>query len=469
MRIDVDGGNRRELAEAPMADGGTWSPDGTIVFAPGGWGAPIAMIDEQSGPVTDVADADPQGMTDYMQSPSFLPDGVHFLFSVHEQSTQGSGIWLGTTDGSAPRHLLTATVSSPVYVDPGFVMYWTPDGRVIARPFDLATSTFGDEETVVATDVGFSWIVSGLFTASRSGLVAYLATGSDGAGSELAWVNRLGEFIERLAPASGYYAPRLSRDGRRVVVDNSTPLADLYVFTTPGRPPNRLTDDPADETLPVWSFDDTAVYFYRVGATEQIFRRRLVDGDTPVMLIDDGAPVDASPDGRWLLFRRHVEGQSDMFGLCLFDLESNAERPWVASPYSNRSGAFAPDGGWIAYCTNETGRLEIYLQTYPDLGTKIAVSADGGVAPIWSSDGRTLYYRSLTDQVIEVPILFTADQPDVGTARPLFEMPMRTLGGWAPQFAPSTDGQRFLVNRLVEGRSELPMMLLQNWMSRVRR
>ncbi len=249
-----------------------------------------------------------------------------------------------------------------------------------------------------------------------------------------------------------------------MAVDESTPLADVWIYDLDRGTASRLTFDDVDESLPVWSPDDSTVYSARVPGRSDVYRRR-VAGNSPPELVD-GNPTDISPDGRWLLYRRDL--RHGRFTLHVHDLvEDGSDRPWIDTPFSNRTGQIAPDGHWAAYVSDESGRLEVYLDRFPAPGEKFAVSTAGGVMPVWRPDGRELYYWSAAGEIMAVSIELS-ERPRIGAPVALFPARLRTLGGYNPQFGVSRDGQRFLVNRVVDRAPTAPITLIQHWKTAAR-
>ena len=461
-RVDLEGSEPEVLADAPVPEGGSWNHDGVIVFAPGDWGQGIKRVDSTGGAVTEAAEVAPGVLRDYHMRPSFLPDGRRFLFSVLDQGESLTGIYVGSLDSSEVRLLTADNGMHAAYAAPGYLIFWE-SGSLRARTFDVESLTLGDEIFRVADRVRSNWPVNGFFAISGSGLLAYLPGDAAVATTDLVWVDRAGIFKETVAPPSEFYYPRISHDGRRVVVDQSLPLADLWVFDLARAVPNRFTYSEVDETLPVWSRDDSEVYYVRVEERNDIYVKSLSGGAEPRLVVGDGSPCDVSPDGSYLLFRRDRTLESEMVNdLWIHDLGDSTAQPWLATSFSERDGRFSPDGRWLAYTSNESGRFEIYLQSFPERREKIPITDNGGTMPLWRSDGQELYYWSADGHVTAVPIRLS-EHPEVGEPQALFQARLRNIGSWGLEFDTSLDGQRFLLNRVAEQPTEEPFILVQNW------
>ena len=462
-RIDIDGSNRQVLADAPVAEGGSWNSEGIIIFAPGDWGQPIKRISATGGQATTVVDLIPGSLGDYHMRPSFLPDGRRFVFSVLDQSVSGNGIYMGSLDSPEP-HLITAEDGlHATYAQPGYLVFWS-EGSLLARKFDVENRTLGDELIRVADQVRPIWPATGLFAVSQNGLLTYLSGETTIRSTELVWVDRQGEFLQSVGPPSQYYFPRISHDGRRAVVDQSTQLADLWIFDLTRTGSHRITYSDVDETLPLWSPDDSEIYYLRVEDRYDIYAKKLSGNEESRLVVEDGSPCDFSPDGRFLLLRRDdISAVPEQQDLWILDVANGTQTPWIATQFSERSGRFSPDGHWIAYSSNESGRTEIYLQSFPDLGETIPVSTQGGAMPVWRPDGQELYYWSADGEIMAASVSLS-DRPQIGDPSLLFPARLRDIGGWSANFDVSPDGQRFLLNRIVEDPTSEPLVLIQNWL-----
>jgi serine/threonine protein kinase len=465
-RIDLEGGELVVLAAAPVPEGGSWNREGVIVFAPGAWGQPIRRVNADGGDASVVIDLVPEKKIDYHLRPSFLPDGRRFLFSVLDQTGAATGLYLGSIDEPEVERLTGDIGLHAVYIQPGYLLYWQ-EGSLRARSFDPETSAVGEQTFRIADRVRSVFPVVGLFAASQNGLLVYLSGDIGQRTTELAWVDRDGGLLEQLAPPSEYYYPRLSHSGRRVVVDQSLPLADLWTFEVGRAIPNRVTYSEVDETLPVWSADDARLYYMRAEGENSIYVSQIASNEDPRLVVANGSPCDVSPDGRFLLFRRDKPGESDLNeDLWTVDLSDGTESVWLATPYAERTGRFSPNGRWIAYAANDSGRFEVYLQRFPELAERIPVSDGGGTTPVWRPDGRELYYWSANGWLMAVPVELS-DSPRFGESQPLFKARLRNIGGWNAQYDVSADGQRLLLNRLVEEPTVEPLVLIQNWGARL--
>jgi WD40 repeat protein len=399
------------------------------------------------------------------ESPSFLPDGRHFLFTAYSPaSTAPNDIWVGSLDGEPPRQILSGPYSTVVYTEPGMIVY-SRGGELRAQRFDPKAMKPQGEPIRLADHIEvepMSRIAQ--FTVSEHALL-YIAGESAGK-SQLTWVGRDGKEIGVLAPPKFFYCPRLSHDEKRLAVDLSdaqTSSGDIWIFDLVRGGSTRLTWNPANESTPLWSPDDRRI-IYSLGESgnESIYQRSSGGtGDEELLLGNGGrkAPYDISPDGQWLIFAVHAEKQSD---LRLLNLATRKATLWLTAPFWLNEAAFSPDGKWIAYTSDESGQNEVYVQSFPEPTGKSLISR-GGKSPAWRGDGRELYYISWPERkMMAVPITL---QPAFNAGAPVALFDTAVAVGWPRQYCVTHDGQRFLINRSDSWQGTKPMTLVQNWQS----
>ena len=470
-RIGISGGSSQALAPALSANGGAWCPDGFILFA-GSRGKGIERVSATGGASTCVIDTTRASTTKAPAWPTVLPDGRHFLFASTGSGVyqdERDGIYVAPLDGrEKPRMLLTGAVVAQ-YAAPGRLFFWR-DGAVWEQAFDARTVKLSGAAVQVADHVLLdSWLAAAFCSTSLSGEMVYMSGGSNAGLAELVWVDRAGRNLGALAPPGNYYAPRLSHDGRRVAVDRSDPFTgegDIWIFDVARKLGDRFTSNPLNETSPVWSFDDSRLFWMSaVGAraTGDI-HTRVLDGTgaEEVLLQRDmlSRPVDAVPGGGTLVFQSRPPDMKARRSLMLLSLSDRKVTPW--SPSSGGSGGrISRDGRWIAVVSDETGQDEVYVGRFPQGGQKWRVSTAGGRGPVWRGDGRELYYFSSDHYVMNVTF---HDQPvpEIGSPVPLFRTQLREFVS-DTYYDVSADGQRFLLTRPVQVDAGASLTLEQGW------
>jgi len=468
-RVEASGGAPEVLCDARDAGGGTWNKQGIILFAPGP-GQPIHQVSASGGLSRPVTRLDAARGESFHSSPVFLPDGRHFLFGVATGSTVPflDSIYLGSLDADAPKRLVPAQANA-AYA-PGWLLFWR-DRVLRAQRFDWKRGALEGEPFQIATDVeGRPSHTTAYFSVSQNGLLAYAHGAADL--SRLLWYDRSGRETDSIGTPAFYYYPRLSHDGRRLAVDQSNlaQQGDVWIHDLSRTEATRLTFDVADETLPIWSpHDDWIVFVRTAGAAASDLFRKPPDrpaAEEPLLVSPaQKGPTDWSPDGRFILFT-YSDPEKRNDDLWVLSLEGRKAAPVVASRFDERDGQFSPDGRWIAYVSNESGRPEVYAQPFPDPGPRRKVSTAGGLMPKWRHDGTELFYVAPDRRLMAVPVRKAANL-EVGVPAALFETRIRM----APPFRNydvSADGQRFLVVTMAAQERERPVTLVVNWMAGAR-
>jgi Tol biopolymer transport system component len=269
------------------------------------------------------------------------------------------------------------------------------------------------------------------------------------------------------APAD-YYQARISHDGRRVAAtigDPQTGRHDIWIIDLQRGTSTRLTFGPTDNTSPVWSADDSRVAFAsnRQGGNDLFTKSSSGTGSDDPLLIEESSfkvPADYSMDGRFLAFQsigNQSRGAWDVWTLSIADKKPAA---FVAMPAAEITPAFSPDGRWIAYASDESGRQEVYVQPFPASGGKWQISTSGGNQPLWSRDGKELFYVSPDNKLMAVNVK-TSTGFEAGAPQALFEMRLRSVVG--RRYDVAADGKRFLVNATIGEVKSSPITLVQNW------
>jgi Tol biopolymer transport system component len=286
--------------------------------------------------------------------------------------------------------------------------------------------------------------------------------------------DRAGKQLAVLTAPADYSDVALSPDGARLAVSVSDPARstrDLWLYHMDGgRGGQRLTFDPADEFAPVWSPDGTRVLFSSMSKGLVNLHVKEVNGagDAVQLEVDSLGlgryAADWSRDGRYILYvgGGRVIARSDLW---VAPVASPREaRALLDSPFVETHGRFAPRGGWFAYTSNETGRLEVYVDRFPERGAKRLVSTGGGGWPLWTGDGREIVYLSPDNQLMAVAVDTMPDRLDFAAPRPLFTLrPRPAVRLDAYPYDASPNGQRFVVNTLLEETTSTTITVVLNW------
>ncbi|MCL4838255.1 MAG: serine/threonine-protein kinase [Thermoanaerobaculia bacterium] len=459
-KIALAGGPPVSLARADLGKGASWSPRGQVVFTPSATG-PLFVVPAVGGeakPLTELVAA--TGDSSH-RHPRFLPDGEHFLFVARKAG--GAEVRVGSLAGTQPVPLLP-TDSNAEYAS-GRLLF-VRGSTLMAQPFDAgARRLSGDAVPIVEGLLTLQGALVGVFTASRDGALAY-QTGSSTSNVRLVWRDREGKELGTLGEPAPLRAPRISPDGRSVaahITDPESGTNDVWIYDVRRGLRSRFTFDAAADQSPHWSPDGQALAFgsAREGGTIAIWTAP-VAGTQPPRKVTAGprdlAPNGWSPDGRTIVATAF--GGSALADVLTVPAGGGDLSPLVATEFSETNAALSPDGRWLAYQSNETGRDEVYVTSFPVPGRKWQISQGEGTSPSWRGDGREVYYRDgrglyATEVDGTRPVL------EIGAVRRLFDMP----GNFAParQYDVTPDGERFLVGEPIEALDVSVVVLVQNW------
>jgi hypothetical protein len=405
--------------------------------------------------------------------PFFLPDGNHFLYMAKTLSSQQlDQVYLSSLEGMKPTPLLT-TNSNTIYAAPGYLLFWR-EGALRAQRFDAERMQLMGQALSVAPGVRFdASMSSGLFSASQNGLLTY-RTGTQAGLSQLVWFDRTGNQLEPVGEPGNFYFPRLSHTGRQVAVDVSDLQnnGDIWLYDLSKPVASRFTFDPMNDSLPVWSPDDSKIVFasHRISKLANLYEKSTDGaGNAEILLSDESlemSPTDWSRDGNFIVMNRGV-GQGNI-DLWVFSIQEQEVTPFVATPFNEAAGRFSPDGNWMAYVSDESGQPEIYVQPFPGPGGKLRVSTSGGSMPSWSHDGRELFFIAPDASLMRSGIK-RRPELDFEIPQVLFVTQIKHLYSDFNQYDVSPDGQRFLINTLLEEEDTTSITLVLNWFEELKR
>ena len=461
-RVSLSGGAATTVGPGAGL-GMTWLPDGALVLAPG-TGGPLQLIAREGGA--------PQGLTTVQTGeaahrwPAALPDGRTVLFSRGPADPFRIAAHTLTPPGGVD---LVASGTYPRYVRSGHLVY-LQGNALMAAPFDPEQLRVTGAAVSMLEDV-FQYRNTGAaaFAVSDTGTLVYVSGQSDAARRQLVWVSRTGQEQPLSAPTLAYGYARLSPDGTRVAVelDNQIWLHDLTRDTL-----TRFTFEGTNQD-PTWTPDGSRIAFrsLRPGNAANVYWQQ-ADGSGGLERLTTGQFTHVvrswSGDGRFLAF--HVNTPDMQKDIAVVDVTNRTERVFLRTPFTEGAPTFSPDGRWIAYVSNKSGRPEIYVQPFPGPGGKWQISTDGGLEPAWRRDGRELFYRS-GNRMMAVPITtgsgFTAGKPAMLFER---EYAASAFPATGVAYDVSLDGQRFLmVKELEAGDSLRQINVVLNWFEELRR
>jgi len=456
-RVDAGGGPVRTLADvdATLPLGGTWNSEGIILFAPS-FGRPIMRIPASGGASIAVTTLK-EGESQVHNSPFFLPDGRHFLYSV-STGPNSHVVYFASLDGGEPVHLVE-TNSSAQYAQPGYLLY-VKDKALMAHPFDAQHGTFVGEPASVATSVVLGGVV---FSASTTRTLMYRPTSTT---SELVWVDRQGHRIGVAAPVAAYGTIALSPDGKRIAFDRfSSTDQDVWVHDIERQSSSRFTTQGPFNNVPLWAPDGGTIAF-ATGRNRgvDIYQRKVgATGEDDAVLRVNAIPIlfpsDWSRDGRYLMYyRTDPKTRLDTWVLPLFG--DRTPMKILGTPYNESQGQFAPDGKSFAFVSEESGQPQVYLQSFPSSTRRGQVSTGGGTQPRWRPDGRELFYLAPDGKMMSASIRGN-DTLETDAPRLLFNTPLDPHA-LRQSYAVSPDGQRFLL-QVPSASSSSTLTVVLNW------
>jgi len=421
-RVAVDGGaNVRICAVDAGFRGATWAQDGSIVFANNGVG--LLRVPASGGVPRKIAAPDAANSEENYAHPTLVVGTDTLLYTV---------LLIGGHSRVAARRLSggeAVTVAEDAfgsqYLPSGYIVF-ARDDRLMAIRFDAATLRVASAPVVVQDGV-FTKVTDAdaNVAIAADGTAVYAAGHNTGSLRRVVWVNRQGGHQGPVIETPLEYArnPRLSPDGRRLALTVGTSgHADIWIYDLDRTNAGFKLTHQNHNTFPTWSSDGKRIIYLSITSTGGYMYSLPADGSSlqPERVIPDkGAaevgevPLIASSDGKYLFFRKN----DDIWMLGLVD---RTARPWFATPFNEQGSRFSPDGKWVVYSSDSTGRREIWARPFPGPGAPVRVSADGGHDAVWSPDGKEVLYEN-AGKLMSAPVVSETPGLRLEPARMLFE------------------------------------------------
>ncbi len=466
-KIEASGSSLQTVCNLP-ADGesvGTWGRDGTILFVDADFvKGGIYRVAAAGGAPTLLMKND--GNTNNWLH--FLPDGRHFLFATNNKQNERDGIYVGSIDSGETKQLVPS-ISRAEYAPPGYLLY-VRDGTLLAQEFDADNLRLtGEPFPVVERLPYFDKTGWAEFSLSENGVLAHM---NNIWTTQLVWLDRGGREIGQVGATGEHYKPRLSPDGQKVVMattDRQTGSGDLWIHDIARDTRTRFTAGASDDSDPVWSPDGRRLSFFSCceSGKSNLRIKDLSDttgtGESPFQS-GFNSPLDWSPDGRFILYTQsQPTTQGNIWVLPLFGEQKPF--PFLQTQFEETDARFSPDGRWVAFVSNESGRNEVYVTRFDQPGEKWRISTTGGRSPRWRRDGKELFYLAADKKLMVVAIKSAAATFEASAPTPLFKIDSIIEG----DYEVTADGQRFLINSSVAGAQSLPFTVVLNWTKDLKR
>jgi serine/threonine-protein kinase len=455
-KISVQGGAAVTLCDVPSDRGGSWGEDGTIVFA-GNVRANLSKVSSAGGTPEPLTTIDEKKGEDTHRWPQVLPGGKDILFTAATASASFDDAEIDVYSmGSGKRKTILRGSSYARYMPPGYLLYMHA-GTLFAVPFDLKRLETTGQSAPVVEGVASNPDVGGAqYSVSDSGTLVYVAGSVLSQDVSIYWMDAAGKFTPLRETPGNYNDLAISPDGKRLAMDiTTTSRTDIWVYEWERDTLTRLTFAAISNSYPVWTPDGQRIVYASAekGSAPNLWWIRADGGGDAQRLSESkNAQIPGSwrPDGKTLGFFQNNPGTGfDVMTMPVEGSESSGwkpgePKPFVNTPFIEVLPMFSPDGRWIAYASNESGTYEVYVRPFPGPGGRWQISTGAGAYPIWSKNGKELFYRAVDDKLMVVNYTssgdtFRADKPSVWSPGVFADRAQ----SWA--FSLSPDGRRFAV------------------------
>jgi serine/threonine protein kinase len=464
-KISAVGGPPQTLCDASDGRGGTWSREGVILFSPSTRG-PIHRISQDGGPVDSVTDLDKSIPQNTHRWPQFLPDGRHFIYFAGSPKRDNRAVYVESLDLKERKQLLNLA-SNAIYAPPGYLVF-VRERTLMAVPFNAGRLQITGDPVTLAREPAVDLDTNrAAVSASDNGVLVFGEGGNPDA--QLVWVDRKGQKLETVGVPGQYSNPELSPDGKVLAVNMVSPPAgnrDVWLLEITRNILTRFTVNTWDNLNPVWTPDGGLVFSSHERGPGNLHQKSAAAGGEEEALLEstvDKHPTDLSRDGRYLIYQNinPEKSRSDLWVLPLFG--DRTPKRFLQSEFDEIQGRFSPDGQWVAYASDESGRYEIYVRPFLRPGAKLRVSTNGGLQPRWGGNAEEIYYLSPEKKLISVAVHCGATV-EAGIPQVLFEPRIRGL-----DYAVASDGSRFVINTPVEETRPLPVAVVVNWTAELKK
>ena len=476
-KISVSGGLAQTLGDAGIPLGASWGNHGMIALATA-FNSVLVQASEAGGALQPLTQFSKQEITH--RWPEFLPGGKAVLFTAGENALNFTNAQIAVQPiGKGERRDLIQGGMNPRYAPSGHLVYAQGDG-LMAVPFDMQRLvTTGGAVPVVKGVLQSPITGSAQYSLSATGSLAYVPGHTQSVESKLVLVTRDGKEQPLVAPVRAYVNPRMSPDGRKLAITIEDQEDQIWLYDLSRDTLTRLTFEGMLNNPAVWTPDGKRIAFAsnKDGPTNIFWELADGSGGMERLTTSDHTqlPRSFSPDGQLLAFME--VNQTTGYDISVLQMgnsskgsgQSRGLLPFLRTSFNESVPAFSPDGHWLAYVSDESGRFEVYAQPYPGPGGKYQISTEGGTEPTWNPSGKELFYRSGA-KMMAVDIV-TQPTFSIGKPRVLFEGPYLPTRLTFPNYDVAPDGQRFLMLKPVEQAETAPTQIniVLNWFEELKR
>jgi serine/threonine protein kinase len=478
-RVDLAGGAPVTLCDIlDLGRGGSWSREGVIIFS-GARAGPLFRVSSAGGSPEPLTKLDAVRGDTTHRWPQFLPDGRHFLYLASPNVSEKRAVFVASLDGHENRPLAlapdltlpgseaghpsrTEAIANAAYAS-GQILF-VQKSTLYARPFDAAKAQITGPATVVAENVGSGFtVIRSMFSVSQNGELVFVAEPSF-FDSRVEWIDREGKRSPALPEKSIYSSPSLSSNGKQLAIsieDPRTHQTDIWTIDLTGAVRTRLTFGPGNSQSPIWSPDATRIAYAATRSKVGLFEKTS-SGVGPEKLLSETSGIATtsswSPDGRFILYGVWSGTQGTNYDVWVLPISPPGEPfPYLRTAADETDACFSPDGKHVAYTSTESGREEVYVQSFPAGSGKWQISTQGGSSPKWRKDGQELFFLDPKGRIfaarVQTPGVFTAGAPRLVAEPPSI----------LSDYDPFPDGGRFLIVSPVVDQAHLPLHLIAHW------
>jgi Tol biopolymer transport system component len=478
-KIAVNGGRPQTIATVTGFQDASWGSSDVIIFRASNR-QPLSRVSASGGDVAPLTTLNEALGENSHRGPTFLPDGRRFLFTSRCADSANNALYLGSLDSPEVRRVMSAQSKAlylPAGPDGASALLYYRDGGLEARRFDPDRNALGDPRPVTASVDYNPAGIGAFFHASADGRVIVVRPAGT-SGAQFSWYSRDGQQAGTLGPPGDLVQPRLSPKGDRVAFTRSDPRngnRDVWTLELDRGIAAPITRNAANDWHPVWSADGTRLLFNsdRAGKSEGVlYLKRALDASADEIQLRDapGSPTDWSRDERWMAVNANFSRDGGT-AVTIVSSSDGTSKPLLDTPARHGATRFSPDGRWVAYTSEETGRFEVFVRPFVN-GTageaKIQISESGGDFPVWRADGQELFFMSEDATIHAVPTNALRIDGRVPGPKGLFRAcpesaplsPPMTAQFWGNPFD-TRDGNRFIVNCTLPPSREY--IVLMNW------